>query len=115
MPKTVWINGFHVEVGSPAYTRLIAEGNEPEDPPKGADLSGSDGPADETEPAEAPAAPEYGKRTNPDLEDELRSRGIDPESIEGSGRDGQVVKKDLVAALEANDETSAETLGEGGA
>jgi hypothetical protein len=43
--------------------------------------------------------PKLETRTNADLTRLCIERGIDPDTIEGSGRDGTIIKKDLIAAL----------------
>jgi hypothetical protein len=50
-------------------------------------------------------APDYSKQNNDDLEAEIKKRGLDVPT-EGTGQDGNVIKKDLVAVLEKHDAES---------
>lgn len=55
---------------------------------------------------EAPG-PGYGSQEKDDLEDQARSRGV-YDSIEGTGANGNILKGDIVRALEADDASNAE-------
>jgi hypothetical protein len=64
-----------------------------------------------TEPAND-AAPAYGKQKLADLQALVDDRNADRDdddviTVEGTGKDGKVVKTDLVAALEADDAANA--------
>lgn len=75
-------------------------GSEPEDPGRDGDETGS--PAGGGEPPEQTLP--YEAMDHEALKAEVAERGL---QVEGSGQSGKVVKRDLVAALKADDEAKA--------
>lgn len=83
--------GFEVEADSPEHRALLLAGHQPGEQPHADDAGDSE-------------QPDRSKAKKPELEKEAASRDLE---VTGSGKDGAITQKDLVAALDADDAIKA--------
>ncbi|MES9943725.1 MAG: 2-oxoglutarate dehydrogenase complex dihydrolipoyllysine-residue succinyltransferase [Candidatus Thiodiazotropha sp.] len=71
--------------------------------------AGAGTPATQEQPAEAPQAEQEPPALSPAVRRLVKESGIDPNSIQGSGKNGRIVKSDVEAAIAAQNSTAVAT------